>query len=327
MSANEPPSPDDGAQSAGMGDADGSNATQRPASASAGDSNHVTHVNSPKLRRRSGSEDMSSLRIINESPGAQRRQLTLDETSPTSSTSPDTPASVDQRLMSSAASPVPASVFDIPEESQEELYTEGTEVAGEARALRDGDGSGDDDERDSYNLKPPPPTRTLQLDNSLEALSERLFSRDHLDVILQDYALASRFSRFLQAYRPAHADILKQYAASKKAIVAIQFANAVAGQMQSQAGSSSLVAAKLDARFETQSLMSAKALVDEALPAYLTHRLVNIVTDTLTKEITGNSLPLMTTLIPSLAEVYCISDPSVQVSVVGRRHALLTVSH
>jgi hypothetical protein len=51
-------------------------------------------------------------------------------------------------------------------------------------------------------------------------------------------------------------------------------------------------------------------LVDDALPAYLTHRLVQIVTDSLVKEITGNIAPVLRDLIPSLAEVYCISDPS-----------------
>ena len=57
--------------------------------------------------------------------------------------------------------------------------------------------------------------------------------------------------------------------------------------------------------------MVVQELVDDALPAYITHRLVTVVTDSLVKEITGNNAPIMRELIPSLAEVYCITDPSI----------------
>lgn len=168
------------------------------------------------------------------------------------------------------------------------------------------------EERDSYNLKPPPPIRPHQLNNELEALSERFFSADHLDLILKDYALTVRFKQFLKTYRPAYIDVLKDYIEAKKAIAAIEYANAVANRLQSPATYSPLRTARLDERFETQAKQKEQTLVEEALPAYLTHRLVCLVTDTLVKEITGNSAPIMHELIPSLAEVYCISDPSVQ---------------
>lgn len=51
-------------------------------------------------------------------------------------------------------------------------------------------------------------------------------------------------------------------------------------------------------------------LVNDALPAYATSRLVSLVTESLVKEITGQNTPLMREMIPSLAEVYCVSDPS-----------------
>ncbi|KAF2214731.1 hypothetical protein CERZMDRAFT_37005 [Cercospora zeae-maydis SCOH1-5] len=205
--------------------------------------------------------------------------------------------------MSSAASQRSPSVFDIPEESLEQLYTDGAEAA---------DTRDSTEERDSYNLGPPPPIRTHQLNNELETLSEHFFSADHLDLILKDYALTVRFKQFLKTYRPAYIDILKDFIEAKKAIAAIEYANAVAHRLQSPASYAPLRIARLDERFETQAKQKEKILVEEALPAYLTHRLVCLVTDTLVKEITGNSAPVMHELIPSLAEVYCLSDPSVQ---------------
>ncbi|KAI5369274.1 Putative PAS domain-containing protein [Septoria linicola] len=301
-----------------MADAVSSEETQSSASPGA---DVAATINTPKLRRRSGSENMSGLRMVNVSPEAERRQQTLIEeepalSSPTSNTSGSialrSPAPAGSReekeLMSSAAASQRApSVFDIPE--QDELHTENTEVVGDRDGLEYVSG---DEDLDSYNLKPPPPpTQVQQMHSSLESLSERFFSADHLDLILNDYALANRFTRFLQRYRPAHADTLKQYAEARKAIAAVEFANAVANQMQPQAGYPPFVAAKLDERFEAHAKHSVGVLVEEALSAYLTHRLVGVVTDTLAKEITGNSAP-MHQLIPSLAEVYCISDPSVR---------------
>lgn len=69
-------------------------------------------------------------------------------------------------------------------------------------------------------------------------------------------------------------------------------------------------AAVLDRNFEAKSLRASDALVSEALPGYVTHRLVQIVTECLVKEITGNNSPIMRELVVGLAEVYCLTDPS-----------------
>ncbi|EME89475.1 K+-channel ERG [Pseudocercospora fijiensis CIRAD86] len=208
-------------------------------------------------------------------------------------------------LSSRAASPAPASVFDdIAEEPEEEL-TENTAAAS-------GDGynlASPINEEDAYNLKPPPASKAYDPDQpDIEELAVRFFSSDHLDFILRDYGLALRFVRFLQTYRPQHADMLKRYVEAKKAIGAIEYANSVANHFAS--GYPPMVAASVDQRFEEYAKSMAEALTDEALPAYLTYRLTATVTDTLVKEITGNSSPIMHELIPSLAEVYCLTDPS-----------------
>ncbi|KAK3071748.1 hypothetical protein LTR53_008076 [Teratosphaeriaceae sp. CCFEE 6253] len=188
----------------------------------------------------------------------------------------------------------PPSVFD-PADDQHEQFTEPTTALG----------SGEDEP--SYDLKPPAPS--LSHDN-IETLSERLFSVDHLDVILRDHNLAARFRRFLNQYRSSHVQALDRYLDTKKAITAIEYANAIAEQIPTTPGHPPYLAATLDDRFEAKSGEIVEDLVDEALPAYITHRLVALVTDTLVKEITGNNAPIMRELIPSLAEVYCVTDPS-----------------
>ncbi|KAK4507193.1 hypothetical protein PRZ48_000928 [Zasmidium cellare] len=261
---------------------------------------------------------MSSLRVVNVSPNLEA-SWTETPLSPSqqqrddilSSPALSTPLEViDEPFyshfgehMSAIASPAPPSVFDIPEEQEQhdETHTEPTTALDSGR---------ESDDQDSYNLKPPPPPSVNQNQNGLEELATRFLSAEHLDVILADYALALRFTRFLDQYRPHHTDALKQYAQARKAIAAVEYANAIARQLQTQPGRRPIAAATLDQQFEARSKQTVESLVEEALPAYLTHRLVSLVTDTLVKEITGNSAPIMHELIPSLAEVYCISDPS-----------------
>ena len=165
----------------------------------------------------------------------------------------------------------------------------------------------DSEEPESYDLKPPPPT--VSHDN-LELLASRFFSVDHLDIMLRDPNLANRFTRFLEHYRPQYTSTLSHYLEARKAIAAVDYANALAETIPSTDGGERFAAATFDEAFEMKARQIAEDLIDDALPAYLTHRMVALVTDTLVKEIIGNNAPIMKDLVPSLAEVYCISDPS-----------------
>lgn len=189
----------------------------------------------------------------------------------------------------------PALVFDERDEDPDH-FTEPTTAFG----------SGLDD-AGSYDLKPPPPAVSH---NNVEALALRFFSVDHLNAILKDPSLAARFSKFLHQYRSQHVPKLTQYFEAKKAQTAVEYANAVAGQLPCEEGTAPYIAATLNERFKSRLKENVEDLVEDALPAYVTHRLVMLVTETLVKEITGNNAPIMRDLIPSLAEVYCISDPS-----------------
>lgn len=187
----------------------------------------------------------------------------------------------------------PPSVFDAAEDRQEH-DTEPTTVP-------------DQDEPASYDLKPPPPSVSH---SNIEALGTRFFSIDHLDLILRDPNAGARFTQFLETYKPQYSQVLSQYRESKKAITAIDYANAVADQFPAPEGEPPFIAATLDEDFEAKAKHSGDELVEEALPAFLTHSLVTLVTDTLVKEIMGKNAPIMKEMVPALAEVYCLTDPS-----------------
>lgn len=187
----------------------------------------------------------------------------------------------------------PPSVFDRPNDSQER------------ETERTSQGS---DDPGAYDLKPPPPA--ISHDN-IEELSNRFFSDDHLDIILRDQNAGPRFIRFLNQYKPQYATTLTHYIESRKAITAVEYANAIADSIPKEEGESAYIAATLDDAFAAKSQRILEDLVEEALPAYLTHRMVALVTDSLVKAITGEGAPLMKDLIPNLAEVFCISDPSI----------------
>lgn len=194
--------------------------------------------------------------------------------------------------MSGERSASPPSVFDQPDEQQEH----GTEPTTQAS-----------DDQEGYDLKPPPPNISNE---NIEALAIRFFSNDHLDIIIRDKNAGARFTQFLEQFRPQYSPSLRHYLQARKAATAVEYANAIATNIPVTHGEPQFVAASINENFDAKSREIAEELLDEALPAYLTHRLTTIVTDTLVKTITGNNIPAMQDLVPNLAEVYCISDPS-----------------
>ncbi len=206
----------------------------------------------------------------------------------------------DRLYMSRPDSGTPPSIFDHnddlghDEEDMAEQYTNPTQLTSRHTSGDEAPGS--------YDLKPPPPSVALA---NTELLAQRLYSIDHLKIILRDNAQFARFNSFLTKYRPDSAQALKRYMDTQKAISAVDYANAIADQLAP--GS---MAAMLEETFETHSRAAVDDLVNDALPGYVTHRLVQIVTETLVKEITGQNTPIMRELVANLAEVYCLTDPS-----------------
>lgn len=168
-------------------------------------------------------------------------------------------------------------------------------------------------EADDFDLAPP---KRRPKPPSIETLSELLFSPGHLDTLLQHPPQLARFSAFLQRYAPQHYPLLAQYLETRKAIKAIEYANAVAEGLKPKetGGSHSTetrsLAAKLDPEFETICNASFDALMNDALPSYVSYSLVKVASEIMINEITGRSTPIMRDLVDGLSEVFCLTDPN-----------------
>lgn len=165
----------------------------------------------------------------------------------------------------------------------------------------------------NFDLRPPPPNKPIKL---LDTLSDQLFSGDHLDVILGDPSFFLGFTAFLNRYRPHAAPVLVRYLEAQKAMKAVEYANALAHTVKplpgDPPGQTPCPAASIDPRFEARAKKAFGWLVTEALPAYITHAFVRVVTESMVREITGTTMPVMRELVGGLAEVFCLSDPSVK---------------
>ncbi|GAM82114.1 hypothetical protein ANO11243_000930 [Dothideomycetidae sp. 11243] len=169
-----------------------------------------------------------------------------------------------------------------------------------------GSGHSPVDDAGSFDLRPPPPKQGVA---NAEELAIKFFSAGHLNIILRHQQFSRRFSSFIQRYKPELLPVLHEYLAIQKVATAVEYANAISERISDSKSSHPPLNA-FDDHHEHRGNETVQQLVDEALPGFLTHRLAQIVTETLVKEITGQGTPLMRDMIPSLAEVYCVSDPS-----------------
>lgn len=167
------------------------------------------------------------------------------------------------------------------------------------------DSSGDEREvaRGAYDLKAPPPTAPL---SNIELLTQRLFSVDHLRLILRDKVLGAQFQSFLAKYRPQSIPVLEKYLNTLKVLSAVEYANAVARSLSSSSNVISLDSSS----FDPLARAAVEHLVNDSLTGFVTHKMTILVTELLVKEITGQNTPIMRDLVQGLAEVYCLTDPS-----------------
>ncbi|KAI1008006.1 hypothetical protein K3495_g234 [Podosphaera aphanis] len=166
-----------------------------------------------------------------------------------------------------------------------------------------------------FDLRPPLPLENDE--TKIEELMKRLFSEEHLHSILSDYTYSQRFSSFLNRYRPHLVPTLLRYIQMRKAMKAIEYANAVARSINWSSNTdickfSRMQAAQSDVRFEDYAKREVQILTSEALPAWVTFLLVSVVTDCVTRDITGQSLPIVKDLIGNLGEVFCLTDPKIK---------------
>jgi len=171
----------------------------------------------------------------------------------------------------------------------------------------------DSDESAFFDLHPPAPAMN---DAKTEDIMARLVSVEHLNWILGDHVFFHRFSAFLNRYNAHLIPTLIRYLEMRKAVKAIEYANAVARNIRWPSHTdftkfSRMQAGSADVRFEDYASRELLLLCSEALPAFITHNLVEVVCDLVSKDITGQAIPAVRDLVGNLAEVFCLTDPSV----------------
>lgn len=164
---------------------------------------------------------------------------------------------------------------------------------------------------DSYDLVAPADSDTKQY--SLERRAGQLFSKDHLRIIFEDPALLLRFTSFLSTSRPQSIPVLIHYLDATKALKAINYANAIAESLEpidGQPFTSLPVRSTVNATLEDRANQAFDVLVRDELPAYITHTYTRVVSQSITKRITGTMPPQLREASEGLAEVFCLTDPN-----------------
>ena len=146
---------------------------------------------------------------------------------------------------------------------------------------------------------------------SLEARSEQLFSREHLEIIFSEPKLLLRFTNYLSKHRPQSVPVLIYYLDALKALKAIAYANAVSEGLEPLGGldfTHQVPEPSRNNALEEKAAQAFGVLVREDLPAYITHAYVNIVSMSIQKRITGTLAPHLREASEGLAEVFCLTD-------------------
>ncbi len=148
---------------------------------------------------------------------------------------------------------------------------------------------------------------------SLEERSELLFGSDHLRIIFSDPTLLLGFTAFMSTHRQDSVPILIYYLDAIKALKAISYANAIVDDMDPineldfthtppRPTQNALLEEKVREAFEV--------LVNQELPAYITHVYIQTVSLSISMRIAG-TLPIhLRQASEGLAEVFCLTDPS-----------------
>lgn len=148
---------------------------------------------------------------------------------------------------------------------------------------------------------------------SLEARSEQLFSRAHLEIIFANPSSLLRFTAFLSTHRSQSVPILIYYLDALKALKAIRYANAIAEALSPIPGyqfTADLAGPTANRELEDKATSAFNVLTSEDLPAFITHVFVQVVSQSISRRITGTLAPHLREASEGLAEVFCLTDPS-----------------
>ena len=148
---------------------------------------------------------------------------------------------------------------------------------------------------------------------SLERRAELLFSRQHLELVLADPKLSSRFTSFLRTYRPASVPILVFLLDSVKALKAIRYAEAIISGLEPVPGHDFTAETKgaiMSWVMEDKADRALEVLVKDDLPAFIAYVYVRTVDLALVNRVTRREDPDSPKITDGLAEVFVLSDPA-----------------
>ncbi|KAI4115221.1 MAG: hypothetical protein LQ345_004140 [Seirophora villosa] len=138
----------------------------------------------------------------------------------------------------------------------------------------------------------PNPAETSAASLSLEARSELLFSRRHLELIFADKELSKRFGTFLRTYRPDSVPILAYYLDTIKALRTLKYAEAVVKNLERIPGLEFTADAKGVAMtwvLEDKADRVLDIMTKNDLPAFIAYVYVSIVDVALVERVTGKA--------------------------------------
>lgn len=147
---------------------------------------------------------------------------------------------------------------------------------------------------------------------SLERRAEQLYSQAHLQIILQDPKLLSKFSSILRKCRPWRVNLLTYYLAASKAKKALDYANSLAEVLSSLPHDRDLHPSGVatNAQLEAAAQEAFDALLKDDLHYYITHTWIKTVSTIVQRRITGTLPVRLLETSNGLAEVFCITDPT-----------------
>ena len=149
--------------------------------------------------------------------------------------------------------------------------------------------------------------------SSLETFSGLLFSGEHLKSIFADSSSLLSFNTFLSEYRPQSVPILLYYLDASKALKAFNHANAIAEGLGSVPGhdfTSIPTKSRVNPMLEKKAEKAFDMLVQEDLPAYITHLYVQVAKSNMLKRVTTTTVPVSREGPEGLSEVVCLTEPS-----------------
>ena len=149
--------------------------------------------------------------------------------------------------------------------------------------------------------------------DSLEKSSRLLFSRQHLQLILADASLSSKFTEFLRTYRSDSVPLLAYYLDAIKALKTIKYAEAIMkglGPIRGHAFTAEANSATRSWVVEDKADRALDVLVNDDLPAFIAYIYVRTVDVALVERVTGREDPESSRIADGLAEVFVLSDPS-----------------